>query len=53
MRIKYQINNLNKGTEVGKSLLNRSIEKFGMREAVTVDKEGNIVSGNHRKKYKC
>jgi len=51
MKIKHQNNNLNRGTEVGKSLIDRSIKKFGMREAVTVDRDGNIVSGNHRKKF--
>ncbi len=50
IKIKYQDQNLNKGTDKGRDMVQRSIEKFGMRDAVVIDKNGEIISGNHRKK---
>ncbi len=47
-KIKFHESNLNKGTEFGDMLLEKSIEKFGFREAGVIDKNGKIVSGNHR-----
>lgn len=40
--------NYNKGTEQGDKLLEKSITKFGFRQAAIVDKNGNIVAGNKR-----
>lgn len=40
--------NFNKGSAVGTALLEKSIEKFGFREAATLDKNGKIVGGNKR-----
>lgn len=50
IKIKYQDQNLNKGTDKGRDMVQRSIDKFGMRDAVVIDKNGEIISGNHRKK---
>lgn len=50
IKIKYQDRNLNKGTDKGRDMVQRSIDKFGMRDAVVIDKNGEIISGNHRKK---
>ena len=46
--VKFQEHNLNQGTEFGDRLLEKSLTKFGFREAGTLDKDGNIISGNHR-----
>lgn len=40
--------NFNTGTELGKELINKSISKFGYREASVLDKHGNIIGGNKR-----
>lgn len=50
IKIKYQDQNLNQGTEKGREMVDHSIQKFGMRDAVVIDKNGQIISGNHRKK---
>lgn len=44
----YQERNANKGTQYGDSLLEKSLNKFGFIEAGVLDKNGGIVSGNHR-----
>lgn len=38
--------NLNKGTEFGKSLIERSFEKFGAGRSILVDRSGKIIAGN-------
>lgn len=40
--------NFNRGTEYGKKLIDKSIAKFGYREASVLDKHGNIIGGNKR-----
>jgi high-affinity K+ transport system ATPase subunit B len=49
-KIKFQDKNLNKGTDKGREMVQKSVDKFGMRDAIIVDKFGEIISGNHRKK---
>ena len=46
--LKFQEKNLNKCSQFGDSLLEKSISKFGFIEAGVLDKNGTIVSGNHR-----
>lgn len=38
--------NLNKGTEFGQSLVERSFEKFGAGRSILVDRNGKIIAGN-------
>ena len=40
-------NNLNKGSEYGKHLIDKSIEEFGLGRGIIVDKNNNIIGGNH------
>lgn len=44
----FQTKNANKGTQYGDHLLEKSLNKFGFIEAGVLDKNGSIVSGNHR-----
>jgi hypothetical protein len=46
--LKFDPCNFNKGSEYGNSLLEKSIQKFGFREAATLDKNGVLVGGNKR-----
>ena len=46
--LKFDHCNFNKGSEYGNSLLEKSIQKFGFREAATLDKNGVLVGGNKR-----
>lgn len=46
--LKFDDKNFNKGNQFGDSLLDKSISKFGFREADTVDKNGILVGGNKR-----
>ena len=48
--VQFHENNLNQGSERGDELLEQSIERFGFREAGVLDKNGKIISGNHRTK---
>jgi hypothetical protein len=50
LSFKFQIKNLNRGTDKGRELVQKSLDKFGMRDAIIIDKNGEIISGNHRKK---
>lgn len=38
--------NFNKGTEFGKSLLDKSFEKFGAGRSILIDKNDRIIAGN-------
>ena len=38
--------NLNKGTEYGKSLLDKSLSKFGAGRSILIDKNDRIIAGN-------
>lgn len=38
--------NFNKGTEYGKSLMNKSFEKFGAGRSILIDKNNKIIAGN-------
>lgn len=38
--------NFNKGTELGKSLIEKSFEKFGAGRSILIDKNNRIISGN-------
>lgn len=38
--------NMNKGTETGKRLLNKSFEKFGAGRSVLLDKNGRLIGDN-------
>lgn len=46
--LKFDKNNSNKGTQYGDSLLTKSIQQFGFREAATLDKNGVLIGGNKR-----
>ena len=46
--LKPQVDNANKGSQYGDHLLEKSIRKYGFREAGTIDRNGSIISGNHR-----
>ena len=46
--LKQHNQNANKGSVAGDKLLDKSFKKFGFREAGVIDKNGNIISGNHR-----
>jgi hypothetical protein len=46
--VKFDDKNFNIGTELGEELINKSISKFGYREASVLDKHGNIIGGNKR-----
>lgn len=46
--LKQDTKNFNKGTQQGNALLEKSIKKFGFREAATIDKNGVLVGGNKR-----
>lgn len=46
--LKFDEKNFNKGTEIGDAFLGKSIEKFGFREAATLDKNGVLIGGNKR-----
>jgi hypothetical protein len=41
-------NNANRHTQRGMSMLERSVREFGFADSMTVDKHGNIISGNGR-----
>ena len=47
-QIKFDNKNFNKGSIIGNELLEKSISKFGFREAATVDKNGVLIGGNKR-----
>jgi len=46
--LKFDDKNFNIGSQQGNTLLEKSIQKFGFREAATVDKNGVLVGGNKR-----
>ena len=41
------VNNLNKGSEYGGHLLEKSVEEFGLGRGIVVDVNNNIIGGNH------
>lgn len=44
--IKFDDKNFNKGTEYGKSLMNKSLSKFGAGRSILIDKNNKIIAGN-------
>lgn len=46
--LKFDDKNFNKGNPFGDALLEKSISKFGFREAATLDKNGVLIGGNKR-----
>lgn len=46
--LKFDNKNFNKGTQFGDSLLDKSISKFGFREAGVLDRNGRLIGGNKR-----
>lgn len=46
--LKFDDKNFNIGSQQGNALLEKSIQKFGFREAATVDKNGVLIGGNKR-----
>lgn len=46
--LKFDNKNFNRGTQFGDSLLDKSISKFGFREAGVLDKNGRLIGGNKR-----
>ena len=48
-KIKFDTRNFNKHTPEGMELLEKSISEVGAIEGVTVDADGEIISGNARK----
>lgn len=46
--IKFDELNFNKGSVKGNALLEKSLQKFGFREAATLDKNGVLIGGNKR-----
>src|SRR5690625_2046365 len=49
IKIKFDPNNFNKHTDEGKELLEKSVKEVGVIESITVDKKGEIITGNARK----
>ena len=47
-KIKLDKNNFNLHTEAGMELLEKSIQEVGVIESVTIDKDGEIITGNAR-----
>ena len=46
--LKFDTKNFNIGSQQGNALLEKSISKFGFREASTIDKNGVLIGGNKR-----
>lgn len=46
--LQFDKQNFNKGSEKGNRLLEKSLQKFGFREAATLDKNGVLIGGNKR-----
>lgn len=46
--LKFDNKNFNKGTQFGDKLLEKSISKFGFREAGVLDRNGRLIGGNKR-----
>lgn len=46
--LKFDDKNFNIGSQQGNAILEKSIQKFGFREAATVDKNGVLIGGNKR-----
>lgn len=44
----FDTKNFNKGSQKGNALLEKSLQKFGFREAATLDKNGVLIGGNKR-----
>jgi hypothetical protein len=44
--LRFDDRNINKGSEYGTSLLNRSITETGMGRSLLADKNGNLIAGN-------
>lgn len=49
-KIKFDKNNFNRHTESGLELLKKSITEVGAIESIATDKDGEIITGNARKK---
>lgn len=47
-KIKFDDKNFNIGTDAGRELLEKSIDRFGFREAGVVDRNGKLIGGNKR-----
>lgn len=45
--LKQHQKNANEGTEYGEEILKRSIEKYKIGKSIVVDKDNNIIAGNH------
>lgn len=45
-KLKFDKRNANKGTQIGGSLLEKSISKNGLGRSVLVDKDFNLIAGN-------
>lgn len=44
--LKQDKNNANKGTALGQTMVNQSIERYGAGRSIVADKNGNIIGGN-------
>ncbi|MXV39335.1 hypothetical protein GO491_11720 [Flavobacteriaceae bacterium Ap0902] len=44
--LKFDDKNFNKGTEYGKSLMEKSLSKFGAGRSILIDKNDKIIAGN-------
>ena len=44
--LQFDDKNFNKGTSYGKSLMNKSLEKFGAGRSILIDKNNKIIAGN-------
>ena len=44
--LKQDTHNANKGTAIGQTMVDQSIERYGAGRSVVVDKNGNIIGGN-------
>ena len=44
--LKFDDKNFNKGTKQGKSLLQKSLQKFGAGRSILVDKNNRVIAGN-------
>jgi len=44
--LKFDDKNFNKGTQYGKSLMEKSLSKFGAGRSILIDKNNKIIAGN-------
>jgi len=46
MKLKFDDKNANRGTERGRELVRKSLQKYGAGRSILVDKNGKVIAGN-------